>query len=42
MDMREGEVVEVIDRETGCSGWWRVRTADHKEGIAPHNYLELY
>jgi len=40
VDVREGELVDVVNENTNEDGWCEVRTADGKTGLAPATYLE--
>ena len=39
--VKEGEVVEVIDKSTDQDGWWMVRREGGQEGLVPDNFLEV-
>ena len=38
--VKKGDIVDILEQETGQYGWWKVRCGD-KEGLVPNNYLEL-
>lgn len=38
--IKEGDIVDVISRETEQDGWWLVRLGNN-EGLVPDNFLSL-
>lgn len=36
--LREGHFYDILSTDAG-GGWWRVRSADGAEGLAPSNFL---
>lgn len=38
--IKDGDIVDVLEQDTGQDGWWRIRAGD-KEGLVPDNFLEL-
>ena len=38
--VKKGDIVDILEQETGQYGWWKVRCED-REGLVPNNYLEL-
>ena len=40
VSVEKGDIVDVIDENTGQDGWWKVRVGN-KEGFMPDNFLSL-
>ena len=38
--IKDGDIVDVLEQDTGQDGWWRIR-AGGNEGLVPDNFLEL-
>ena len=37
--VKKGDIVDILEQETGQYGWWKVRCED-REGLVPNNHLE--